>query len=135
MQKNITSRAQLKNAIKVLEIEQAIERHLLKEHAHGVYESFKPVNLLKSTLRDITSSSSLMDNIVSTSLGLAGGYLSKKIVVGTSDNVGRKLFGSVVQFGVTNLIAQNPEAIKSFGHYVIHHLFGKKEMNCESRDS
>lgn len=135
MQKNITSRVQLKNAIKVLEIEQAIDEHLLREHASAIYESFKPVNLLKNTLKDITSSSSLMSTILSTTLGLAGGYLSKKIVVGSSENVGRKLFGSVVQYGVTNIIAQHPEAIKSFGHYVIHHLFEKKDKNCESRDS
>jgi len=47
----------------------------------------KPVNLLKSTLKDITSSPYLIDNILGTTIDLATGYLSKKLVVRASGNI------------------------------------------------
>jgi hypothetical protein len=60
-------------------------------------------------------------------MGLLGGFLSKKIFVGASGNLIRKLIGSVLQFGVTNLVAQNSEIIKSVGQGLIQHFFQKKK--------
>jgi hypothetical protein len=71
-----------------------------------------------------------MYNFISTTLGLAGGYLSKKIVVGASHNIFRKLFGSLLEFGITNVVAQHPDSIKSAGQFIFN-MFRKKEMNSE----
>jgi hypothetical protein len=62
-------------------------------------------------------------------LGLATGYLSRKIVVGASGNIFRKLLGSILQFGVTNIVAQHPDVIKSIGQFIFQHIFRKKEIN------
>ncbi len=131
---NITSFTELKNAIQLLEVEQAAKGQLLREQFSITYESLKPVNLLKSTLKDLSSSPYLIENIVGSAVGLASGYVSKKIVVGASANIFRKLFGSILQFGVTNLVAQNPDAIKSVGQYIVQHIFRKKEKDAENRD-
>lgn len=124
---NINTSADLKNAIKILELEQAASGQLLREQFYITYESLKPVNLLKSTLSDVASSPFLIDNIINTALGLATGYLSKKIVVGTSANLFRKLLGSFLQLGVTNTVSQHPENIKSLGKFIVQQLFRKKE--------
>lgn len=128
---NITPTDELKNAIQLLEVEQAAKWQLLKEQFHLTYESLKPVNLLRSTVNDIASSPYLINNIVGNAVGLATGYLSKKIVIGASGNIFRKLFGFVLQFGVANFIAQRPDAIKSIGQFILQHVFRKKEMNSE----
>ncbi len=128
---NITSSSELKNAIQLLEVEQAENGHLLKEHFYLTYESFKPVNLLKSVWKDISSSPYLVDNILGTAMGLAGGSLSKKIFIGTSGNKVKKLIGTILQVGITNVIAQNTDVIKAFGRSVFQHFFNKKEMNTE----
>jgi len=73
----------------------------------------KPVNLLRSSIRDVASLPYLIDNIIGTAVGLATGYLSRKIVIGTSGNLIRKLFGFLLQLGVTNTVAQHPGSIKS----------------------
>ena len=85
---------------------------------------FQARKLLKGTLKDIISSPYLIDNILGTTIGLATGYLSKKIVIGASGNIFRKLFGSAMQFGVTNVVAQHPDTIKSLGQAILH--FHKK---------
>lgn len=123
---NITSTAELKNAIQILEVEQAIQGQLLKEQFYHLSESLKPVNILKNTFSDITSSPYLIDNILGTALGLATGFLTKKLVVGVPINLVRKLFGSILQFGVTKMVAQHPDAIISIGQFVYQHILRKK---------
>lgn len=124
---NITSTAGLKKAIELLEAEQDVKLQRLKEQFYPAYESLKPVSLLKSTLKDIRSSPYLIDNIIGTALGLATGYLSKKMVVGASVNRVRKLIGSILQYGITNVVAQHADSIKSYGQYFFQHIFSKKE--------
>ena len=133
MQK-ITSAAGLKSAIQLLELEQVVNGRLLKEQFYFTKECFRPGNLLKSSLRNTASSPALIDNIIGTAIGLASGYLTKKIFIGTSGNVLRKLFGSVLQFGVTTIIAQHPDAIKSFGRFLFQFVLQKIEPNSKSRD-
>jgi hypothetical protein len=125
---------ELKNAIQLLEAEQAIKGQLLKEQFYITYESLKPINILKSTLKEAATSPYLIENILGSAVGLATGYVSKKIVVGASANIFRKFIGSILQFGVTNLVAQRPDVIKSFGQYIVQHIFRKKEKDSESRD-
>jgi hypothetical protein len=127
----ITNVAGLKNAIRLLEAEQADKGQLLKEQFYLTYESLKPINLIKNTIHDISTSPYLMENILDTAIGLTTGYLSKKIIVGGSANLFRKLFGSVLQFGVTNLVSQHPDAIKTFSQFLIRTIFRKKDKTSE----
>ena len=129
----ITSVAELKSAIELLEVEHALKGQLLKEQLYLTYESLKPINVLKRTLKELTSSPYLIDNIPGTIMGLASGYLSKKLFTGGSGNIFRKLLGSILQFGVTNVVAKNSDVIKSTGLAIFQHFLQKKIMN--SKDS
>jgi len=128
---NISSAIELKKAIQLLEIEQTVNRQLLKDQFLITYESLKPLNILKRTLKDIASSPNLVDNILGATVGAASGYLTKKIIVNSSGNIFRNLFGSILQFGITNMVAQHPDAIKSFGNFILQHITRKKEANSE----
>jgi hypothetical protein len=130
---NITSTADLKDAIQLLEVDQEIKGQLLREQLYITYESLKPLNLLKHTLKEISSSPYLIDNISGSAMGLVSGFLSKKIFVGASGNLIRKLIGSVLQFGITNIVAQNSDVIRSIGQALFHHFIRKKELNSERR--
>lgn len=124
----------LKNAIQLLEDKQAYHRQLLEEEFRNTYESLKPVNLLKSAVKEIASTPNLVNNVLGATTGLVTGYISKKIVVGRSGNIYRNLLGSILQYGVTNLVAQHPEAIRSVGRFIYQHFQHKKESNSESDD-
>ena len=125
---NITSSAALKDAIQLLEVEQEIKGQFLKKQLYIAYESLKPLNLLKHTLKEITSSPYMIDNISGGVMGLVSGFLSRKIFVGASGNLIRKLIGSFLQFGVTNVVAQNSSVIRSVGQAIFHHFFRKKNQ-------
>ena len=107
------------------QLEHNIKAELLKEELSIAFESLKPISIIKNTLRELTSSPYLIENMVGAITGLVSGYVSKKIAVGTSHNVFRKVIGSVLQFSVTNLVAQHPEILKNLGKLIIEKIFHK----------
>jgi hypothetical protein len=126
---NITSVSGLKDVILLLENKQAIQGRLLKEQFNFICESLKPVNLIKSTLNEVVGSSSIIGSIFNTSLGLTAGYLSKKIITSASGNPLIKLFGIVLQYGITYVIAKHHEVIKFTGLNFLRNIFIKNELN------
>jgi len=113
--KTINSTRELAEAISLLETRQAEQGILLREQFHLTYDSLKPLNLIKSTLREAGASSELKDNIINTSKGLIAGYLSKIIFEGVSNNPLKKMFGSILMFGITNLVTRNSDNVKRTG--------------------
>jgi hypothetical protein len=126
---SITTSDELKNAIQILEFDQQVREQQLKEHVYLAIESLKPVNLIKSTIHEVVSSPHLIDNVLGVAMGLTSGYISKKIVLGKSVNVIRKLFGTLLQFGITNVVAQNSESIKTFGQSIYQYFQRIKKQN------
>lgn len=127
----ITSIEELKIAIQILEFEHTTKGQQLKEQLFITRDSLKPVNLIKSALSEVASSPYLIDNILGATMGLASGYISRKLIVGKSGNIFRKLLGTILQFGVTNVVAQHSDPIKSFGQFISKHFRHKKEVNSE----
>ena len=125
---NITTVAELKNAIRLLEFEQVEKGQLLKKEFHLTYESFKSVNLLKNTFMDVVSSPLMIDNILGTAMGIATGYISKKIFIGASGTILKKLLVPILKFGVTSVVAQPINSIKSLGQFVLQR-FRRKKIN------
>jgi hypothetical protein len=128
---NITNATDLKKAIELLQAEQVVKGQLLKEQFYLISRNLRPLNLIKSSISDLASSPYLIENILGTTLGLTTGYLSKKIFIGASGSIIRKLIGTVLQFGVTNLVAQHPDAVTSIGKSILKNIFRKKEMNSK----
>lgn len=126
---NITTIAELKNAIQLSEAEQSLKMKILKEQFYVTEESFKPVNLITGTMNDILKSPYLIDNMIGSAMGVVIGYVSKALIIGTSGSKLRRLIGSVMQFGITNLIAQNSDTIQSYGRSLFQHFSQNKKMN------
>jgi len=127
MQK-ITSTAGLKRAIQSLEAEKAANGKLLKDQLISTYESFKPASLLRSTLKDISSSPNLIENVIGTALGLGAGYLSRSILPGVTAMRFGKLISPVLQVGVTNFVAKQSGNIRSAGELMLLRIFRKKSV-------
>src|SRR4030042_4291984 len=124
---DITSAAELKNAIQLLEVEQTEKGQQLKKQFFLTFESLKPINLLRNTLNDVATSPFLIDNILGTLMALTRGFLSKKIFLGVSGSIFRKIFGYILQFGVTNFVAQHHDTIKSIGQTAFKYFLSKKQ--------
>lgn len=75
---NITTTYGLKSAIQVLEAELELNKKGLRDQFSATYDAFRPVNLLKDTLKKVASPPFLIENILGPALGLAAGYFLKK---------------------------------------------------------
>ncbi|MCG6190950.1 MULTISPECIES: hypothetical protein [Maribellus] len=103
---NTSSTAELQVAIELLEAEQAVKLKLMKKQFHLAYESLRPVNLIENTLKEISTSPYLVNNLLNATVGLATGHLLKRVITGESNNKLRRFLGIVMQFGITNITAK-----------------------------
>lgn len=104
----------LKESIRLFEIKQAEDGAILKEQFAVTFESLKPINLLKNTIKEMTSSVDLKSNLSETIISILAGYLTKKVMVSSKSGPLMKILGSVLQFGVTSVIASNTDNIREF---------------------
>ena len=112
----------LRTAILELESKQDLEGKLLKEQFLVAVESIKPINLIKSTLRDAATSDDLHDNVINSTIGLSAGYIIKTLFQGASGGPIKRILGTAIMFGIKNLVARNPETVKSGGRVIFNFI-------------
>lgn len=128
MQK-INSEADLRNSILQLKYMKAEEGRLLKEQLLITYNSIKPINLIISTLKEASKSRELKETLLSSSVRMTLGYLSKAVLKRVTLSPVKKILGTALIFGIKILVAKNPNAIKSFNQFIFQRILRKKEMN------
>lgn len=126
MQK-ITSTIELKAAIQQLETNQAYEEKLLKKEFNATMESLKPINLLKNSIREVRHSPDLKGDILNAAIGLATGFLGKKILVCATNNPLKKLLGVFLQLGISGIVTMHPEGIKSACMKIVNRIFNRRQ--------
>ena len=108
----------------------ANELALLKDQLHTSYESLKPVNLIKSTFKEFTSSADTKNDLFGSALSLGIGFVAKKVFVNSSHNRFRRVVGTLLQVAITNVVSKQSDHIKVLGENLIHRfLKNRKESN------
>lgn len=126
--------AELNIAIELLESEKAIKGQLLQKQFGATLNSLNPLKLLGKEANSAISNPDFIETILVNILGTATGYLSKKLVVGGSNNVLRRIMGSLLQAGAKRAIMKNADTIKHVGHFLIQILINKMgKSNSNSR--
>lgn len=110
--KNINTTLELKQEIALLETQMAEDQSALKDQFRLTYESLKPINLILNSIKDISSAPDLKGNLLNSALALGIGYFSKKALVGGTINPLKQIAGTLLQFGVTNLVSKNGNDMK-----------------------
>ncbi|MES2380671.1 MAG: hypothetical protein V4538_06505 [Bacteroidota bacterium] len=123
----IDSIEQLKQRIALLTIQQANDERLLKEQFKTSFDALKPANLIKNTFRELSQEPDFKDDLLSAAMGIASGYISKKLAVGNSHNPIKQVLGMLLQVAITSLVSKNADGIKSTIMLLIKKLTSKKE--------
>ena len=107
----INSDKSLSAAIQNLEAQRVLELEILKKYAEYTLHELNPVNIVKEKIHDGLSnisetvhSAGFRNGLLKTGIGLATGFLTKKLVVGSSGGILKKLLGSAVQAAVSGFI-------------------------------
>jgi len=128
--KKITTVVELKAAILELEIKQANEGRALKEQFNVIQDNLKPINLIKNTFKEVTTSSSVRGSVLTNVMGLGLGYLAKKVLFGGAPTQVTKIAGTLLQMG----IAGGASGIKSVGTNLLKRFFNRRQKKKVASD-
>jgi hypothetical protein len=124
---NIQTAADLKRAIVLLEEQQHQDWNLLKEQYLVTKENFKFKNIIKNSFKDVVSSHNITTDIATTAIGLTTGFLSKRLLFGSTINPLKKIVGYLLEMAVANKVMTNADGIKTVGGALINKFFKKKK--------
>lgn len=127
----ITTASQLDLAIMELEQRRATQEKDLVEHFNFTYQSFRPLNLLKNAIEDIAGSPEIRDNVINAAVGVGTGFVTKKLIVGKSSSLFKRILGGAIEYGVANIVAKHTDDIKEFGTNLIGKIFKRKDRHEE----
>lgn len=126
----VTSTSELKDAILRLEQKQKEQWVDLKDNINVAFDSLKPINLIKSTYREFLSTPHMAQDIIGSTIGLATGFVTKKLVVRKSGNVLRNFAGGLVQMLISNFVTRHSNVVKTIGSGLLQRVFTKKKMSA-----
>jgi len=122
----ITNSAQLKAYIQLKKIENVEAGQKLKNDFFLTYESFKPLNIIKNTLKQVFKSEDIQSDIISSGISLAANYASSMLAENNKPKPVKNLLSNLSQMALT-AIANNPETFKSIGSQIIDLIFRKNK--------
>jgi hypothetical protein len=102
----------LKETIILMKMKQAEELVQLKDQYQYTIESLKPLNLIKNAFGLMATSPEIKGNILNNIVGMTTGYLTKKVLLGSTHNPIKRILGTMLQFVITNLVTKHSEASK-----------------------
>ncbi|MFB9057406.1 hypothetical protein ACFFU9_11710 [Mariniflexile ostreae] len=92
--------------IAALETKRDNELLALKMEANVALTELRPSKLLKRAFTDVKEAPEAKKDLFEILVSLAGGYLSKKLVVGKSNGIFKNLLGYAVQYLSTKIISK-----------------------------
>ena len=104
---------------------------LLKEQFDVAYESVKPINMIKNLFHEVTASPEIKNDLLSNVIGFGTGFLSKKLLLGSSHNPVKKVFGTLFEFAVANMVSKHADGIKTIGGNLLKHFLKKNKNKQE----
>ena len=138
---DINSQSSLRETILLLEQQQIEQGKALKETVLEAYESIQPINIIKKTFKAVNDSSMLKEGLVSTSIGWTMGFLSERFFENKTLNPIKKILGTALIFGISNVVERNPDAFKNLGITLLNFIKYKllkntpTSKNDESEDN
>jgi hypothetical protein len=119
--KNI--KEQLEFRILELEVQQKENLQLLKEDLQEIVENLTPLNLIKNVIADSEiSSENIGQNILNDAIGISSGYITKRLMFGSSNNPVKKVMGCMFQFIVAKFVSNQSERIEAIGEVIMRKI-------------
>ena len=107
--KKINETQILKETILLMKMKQSEEFLQLKDQYLYTFESLKPLNLIKNAFGQMATSSEFKGNILSNVIGITTGYLTKKVLLGSTHSPIKRMLGTLLQFVITNMVTKHSE--------------------------
>jgi hypothetical protein len=120
----------LKLAIATLKAKQKEDLDSIKDHFEEIYESLKPINLIKSTFNEVKESPDLLRGMVGSAIGTGVGFLMRKLFFKPSKNPIRNLAANAVQSIVSKFVNNHADKIVNVGQSILTKILSRKRYNA-----
>ena len=107
----INSDKSLAEAIRNMEAQRDLELEILKKHTEYTLNQLNPVNIVKeklhegiSNIGETITSTPFKNSMLKTGIGLASGFLTRKLLVGPQAGIFKRLLGTAVQAAVSGFV-------------------------------
>ena len=104
MANQVTPAVSLQRRIQHLEQLQMTQVQELKNSAGLLLHSLSPVQLLKSTFKEVSATPNLKTAVLNTAMGIGAGFIGRKLYTGRSHSIISKIAGPAIQFFITNFV-------------------------------
>lgn len=125
--REINSASDLKKAIKDLEEKNVIQGNELKRSFLKVYDSFRLVNIVKNTFKELKEIILPQNGILSSIIGFAFPSFSNKKPKEKENKENSGVFSDVLESLITSYILKKPTAIKIIGALALKYFISKKK--------
>ena len=125
----IYTKATLKEKIRELEARNKAAEESLKLQFEVVKESMKPSNLLKAGISNMAAGPMLGEGLIKTAAGVGIAMLSKRLFLGKSPGIAKKVVGTVLEVAAANTTISQADKIKAYGKSIYRNLFRKKQAS------
>ncbi|MDP9229855.1 MAG: hypothetical protein M3O67_04165 [Bacteroidota bacterium] len=98
----------LQEAILTLQTKKILQEEALKAEAHQLLENLKPGNLISNALKQ----PEVRSKVFNTSMALAAGYVTKRILLGPASGPVTNIAGGILQWGVTAIAGKKFSGLK-----------------------
>ena len=92
----ITSSTELREAIFRMEIKQAEDGRLLKQQFVQTYESMKPVNIIKNSIKEFAATPNIKENLFKAGINMAANYFLKSSLANSAKNPIKKVLQTIL---------------------------------------
>ena len=113
----------LNDTIAALERRQVIQLGMIKEQFHAIYNELRPQNIAHEVIEEDDSVPEKGRKMVNNAIGVAVGFLARRMIMGTPHTPVKKLIGRLMQSAVANVVAdKHADTIKSTGNTLMKRI-------------
>ena len=106
----IKNSAALVSVIAALEEKRDRERKGIEDSFHSITESLRPLQLIKRAYKKVQLPAGLAGNVVKVISMVGIGFVSKKLLLGKSSGLIKKIGGLLIELGVADLLMKKKRA-------------------------
>lgn len=122
----VTNKEELEAAIAQLKIQKAEQKDALSAQFKETYQSFMPMNILKSAVHKAIEPGELRSTLLKAAGGIGAGLLTKGLLNKTATTATGSFLNKALKAGATTAILKNTDKIKAYGIAIYHQLFKGK---------
>ena len=126
---NINNSEELEKVIIELEKRKVVQENNLRLAFQNTLDSFRPINLIKATINQVTHSPEIRNSAIRTAAGIGIGILTKDMFISKAIPVLKKIIGSALDSRVQDGIKNTGKSLKAYGIAVLSQLLRKKKSS------